>query len=292
MNRYNGIILKGIGGFYYVEAADAVYECKAKGVFRKEGIKPVAGDRVTVSVSEDMTGTVDDILERKNYLERPPVANIDMLAVVSSAAKPLPNLIINDKMIAMAEKRGIEPVVVFTKTDLGDVGEMVDSYVKAGFRTFAFSPDGGDVEALKNLMKGKITAFCGNSGVGKSTLINRICPGLSLQTGEISDKLGRGRHTTRQAELIPFENGYIIDTAGFSTVNMLQGEAFLAEDLPYYFREFVPYLTKCRFSTCTHVADSGCAVCRAVENGEISRLRHESYVELYKEIKDLKKWQI
>ena len=292
MNKLNGIILKGIGGFYYVEAADAVYECKAKGVFRKEGIKPVAGDRVTVSVSDDMTGTLDDILERKNYLERPPVANIDILAVVSSAAKPLPNLIINDKMIAMAEKRSIEPVVIFTKTDLADVSEMAASYVKAGFRTFLFSPEGGDTAELKELMTGKVTAFCGNSGVGKSTLINRLCPGVSLQTGEISDKLGRGRHTTRQAELIPFENGYIIDTAGFSTVNMLQGEAFLAEDLPYYFREFAPYLTKCRFSTCTHVADNGCAVCEAVKNGEISRLRHESYAELYKEIKDLKKWQI
>ncbi|MCQ2463286.1 MAG: ribosome small subunit-dependent GTPase A [Clostridia bacterium] len=292
MNKLNGIILKGIGGFYYVEAADAVYECKAKGVFRKEGIKPVAGDRVTVSVSDDMTGTLDDILERKNYLERPPVANIDILAVVSSAAKPLPNLIINDKMIAMAEKRSIEPVVIFTKTDLADVSEMAASYIKAGFRTFLFSPEGGDEDGLKKLISGKVTAFCGNSGVGKSTLINRLCPGVSLQTGEISDKLGRGRHTTRQAELIPFENGYIIDTAGFSTVNMLQGEAFLAEDLPYYFREFVPYLTKCRFSTCTHVADNGCAVCEAVKNGEISRLRHESYAELYKEIKDLKKWQI
>ena len=288
-----GIILKGIGGFYYVETADAVYECKAKGKFRKQGISPMAGDNVTICVAQNSENTIEEILPRKNYLVRPPVANIDFLAIVSSVAHPQPSTLIIDKLTAMAEKRGIEPVIIFTKADLGDTRELAQIYRLAGFNTFTFSKQEKSDEAkLLSLLSGKVTALCGNTGVGKSTLLNMLKPDLELATGEISMKLGRGRHTTREAQLLRVGDCLIADTAGFSTVNILEGETFLAEDLPFYFRDFEQYMGKCRFTTCAHVNDSGCAVRQAVESGEVGKTRHESYVAMYNEIKDLKKWQL
>lgn len=289
----NGLIMKGIGGFYYVETADGIFECKAKGKFRKERIVPLAGDRVKITVRDGEENTIDEIFERKNCLKRPPVANIDTLMIVVSVADPAPNTLVIDKMTVLAEKNRIEPVIVITKTDLGFFDELMDIYEKTGYRVMAVSGKTGEgVDEVKAVLKNRLTAFTGNSGVGKSTLINAVCPELSLETNEISTKLGRGRHTTRQAEIFHAGGGLVIDTAGFSSLDFIGEDVILKDDLQYYFPEFEDYLGQCRFTSCAHIADKGCKICEAVENGEISRSRHESYIALYDEVKDLKEWQL
>ena len=289
----NGLILKGIGGFYYVETADGVFECKAKGKFRKEKRIPLAGDRVRITVRDGEENTIDEIYERKNCLKRPPVANIDTLMIVVSVADPAPNTLVIDKMTVLAEKNRIEPVIVITKTDLGSCDALSAIYEKTGYRVVSVSGKTGEgTQAVKELLKNRLTAFTGNSGVGKSTLINAVCPGLALETNEISTKLGRGRHTTRQAEIFHVADGLVIDTAGFSSLDFLGEDVILKDDLQYYFPEFEKYLGQCRFTSCTHIGDKGCKICEAVENGKISRSRHESYIALYNEVKDLKEWQL
>lgn len=290
----NGIILKGIGGFYYVEAAGAVYECKARGVFRKKRITPLAGDRVQITVTDDGTeNTVDEIFERKNFLKRPPVANIDSLIIVSSTVSPRPSTSVIDKLIAIAEYKGIEPVVVFTKTDLEPAEKLLDIYKLAGIScAMVCNKTGEGVEEVRNLLNGKISAFTGNSGVGKTSLLNALDPNLSLATGAISEKLGRGRHTTRQAELFKTCGGYIVDTPGFSALDLEKKQVIKKDELAECFREFRPYLGQCRFTTCSHTCDKGCRIIKAVEDGEISRSRHDSYVEMYQAAKELKEWEL
>lgn len=290
----NGIILKGIGGFYYVEAAGAVYECKARGVFRKKRITPLAGDRVQITVTDDGTeNTVDEIFERKNFLKRPPVANIDSLIIVSSTVSPRPSTLVIDKLIAIAEYKGIEPVVVFTKTDLEPAEKLLDIYKLAGIScAMVCNKTGEGVEEVRNLLNGKISAFTGNSGVGKTSLLNALDPNLSLATGAISEKLGRGRHTTRQAELFKTCGGYIVDTPGFSAWDLEKEQVIKKDELAECFREFRPYLGQCRFTTCSHTCDKGCRIIKAVEDGEISRSRHDSYVEMYQAAKELKEWEL
>lgn len=290
----NGIILKGIGGFYYVEAAGAVYECKARGVFRKKRITPLAGDCVQITVTDDGTeNTVDEIFERKNFLKRPPVANIDSLIIVSSTVSPRPSTLVIDKLIAIAEYKGIEPVVVFTKTDLEPAEKLLDIYKLAGIScAMVCNKTGEGVEEVRNLLNGKISAFTGNSGVGKTSLLNALDPNLSLATGAISEKLGRGRHTTRQAELFKTCGGYIVDTPGFSALDLEKEQVIKKDELAECFREFRPYLGQCRFTTCSHTCDKGCRIIKAVEDGEISRSRHDSYVEMYQAAKELKEWEL
>lgn len=289
----NGILLKGIGGFYSVEAADAVYVCKARGVFRKKRITPLSGDRVQITVSDgDAENTIDEILPRKNELRRPPVANIDQLIIVVSTTAPRPNALVIDKLIALAEQKGIEPIVVFTKTDIAPTDELFQVYRQAGIPCFAVSNKTGEgVDAVRTLLHGKISAFTGNSGVGKTSLLNRLAPDLQRETGEISDKLGRGRHTTRQAELFSVCGGYVVDTPGFSSLDFERTDAIRKEELAECFREFRPYLGECKFTTCSHTCDKGCAVLAAVERGEISRSRHKSYTELYNKVKEWKEWE-
>lgn len=289
-----GILLKGIGGFYSVEAADAVYVCKARGVFRKKHMTPLAGDSVQITVHDgDAENTIDAILPRKNELRRPPVANIDQLLIVASATAPKPVPFVIDKLIAIAEQKQIEPIVVFTKCDLENADTLAQIYQNAGFTCRTVSNKTGvGVDAVKTLLQGKITAFTGNSGVGKTSLLNALDTNLSLATGEISDKLGRGRHTTRQAELFKTCGGYIVDTPGFSALELDKADCIRKEDLASCFREFRPYLGTCKFSTCSHTCDKGCKVLEAVERGEISRSRHNSYVELYNAVKDLKEWEL
>ncbi len=202
MEKLEGIILKGIGGFYYVEAAGEVYECKARGLFRKTGIKPLAGDRVEISVNDRAENTIEQIHERSGEFVRPPVANVDRLFIVASVCEPKPVLLVIDRLTAIAVNKGVEPIVLFTKCDLGSAEEYVEIYRKAGILSFAVCAETGEgVERVRRELSGHISAFCGNTGVGKSTLLNAVDPSLSLKTGEISDKLGRGRHTTRQSEL-------------------------------------------------------------------------------------------
>ncbi|HEX3040171.1 MAG TPA: ribosome small subunit-dependent GTPase A [Caproiciproducens sp.] len=290
----NGLIIKGIGGFYYVEAAGAVYECKARGVFRKNKITPLAGDHVTISTEEDGTGTIEEILPRRNFLIRPPVSNIDQLIIVVSVCEPSPNTLIIDKTIAAAEDKGIEPVLVVSKTDLQDCRGLCDIYEKTGISYYMISSATGEgVDEIRGLLRGKITAFTGNSGVGKSSLLNCIDERLHLPTGEISLKLGRGKHTTRQVELIKLEEGsYVADTPGFSSIQIERYDIVNKDNLQYCFREFAPYLNRCKFASCSHTCEKGCAVIEAVEEGIISKSRHENYVNMYNEVKDLKEWNM
>lgn len=289
----NGLILQGIGGFYYVEAADAVYECKARGSFRKEGIVPVAGDRVRFSVGADgVTGTLQEILPRRNVLIRPPVANLDQLAVVASVTEPTPHPLLLDKLIAIAEEKEIEPLLVITKTDLQDGSEWERTYTKAGFSVFTVTvADPTTAEPLKERLRGKVTAFAGNSGVGKSSLLNVIDPAYTRETGEISQKLGRGKHTTRSAVLFPLVGGgYIADTAGFSALDMERIHPIDKEYLADCFREFRPLFGQCRFTGCAHIHEPDCAVKEAVEAGEIPLTRYESYVAMYELAQQRKLW--
>lgn len=290
----NGRIIKGIGGFYYVETEEQLYSCKARGVFRKKGITPLAGDLVEIRLGEDGTGYVEEILPRKNFLTRPPVANIDQLIVVTSVCDPSPNTLLIDEAIAAAEDKEIEPVVVVSKTDLESGEWLRDIYEKAGIPFFAVSSvtDEG-IEAVKSLLKGKVTAFTGNSGVGKSSLLNRIDPRLALETGEISQKLGRGRHTTRKVELLKLgDDTYVADTPGFSSISLEQCDLVRKENLQFCFREFEPYRNQCKFPSCSHTCEKGCAVLQAVQEGEIHLSRHTSYVSMYNEVKDLKEWEM
>lgn len=293
MIKLDGIILKGIGGFYYVEAAGEIYECKARGLFRKEGIKPVAGDFVEISVNDNAENTIDVIKERSSLMMRPPVANIDRLFIVSSAAQPSPVLLIIDRLTAIAVNKGIEPIVVFTKSDIAPVDEYIEIYKRANIKAIAVSSVTGEgVEEVKAELKNHISAFCGNTGVGKSTLLNAIDSSLGLKTAEISDKLGRGRHTTRQSELFKVEGGYVADTPGFSSFDLEETEIILKEDLPHAFLEFEKYLGGCKFTSCLHMKDKGCSVIEAVENGEIPQSRHESYCAMMEQAKEIKEWQL
>lgn len=291
--KKSGIILKGIGGFYYVETADGVFECKAKGKFRKERITPLAGDKVIIEINYNAENTICSVEERKNFLRRPPVANIDKLLIVVSMRDPEPNTLVIDKMTALAQKNNIEPLIVFSKTDLAPAEKMIDIYKTTGYHIYTISPeDQSDIEKIRAELSGNLTAFTGNSGAGKSTLINALCPSLSLDTGEISAKLGRGRHTTRQAEIFHIGDGLIIDTAGFSSLDLVSNDPILKTELAYCFPEFEEYLGRCKFTSCAHIGEKGCKVCEMVEKGVISKSRHDNYILLYNEAKNIKEWTL
>lgn len=290
-----GVILKGIGGFYYAETVEGIFECKAKGRFRKERISPLAGDRVIVTIRPSSENTIDSILSRKNKLIRPPVANIDKLMIIVSVASPLPNPLIIDKLTVIAEKAGIEPVIVITKADLDEekARELQSVYSSTGYRTYIFSClDKRNISQLQREFKGCMTALTGNSGAGKSTLLNALDETLNLATGEISNKLGRGRHTTRQAEIFHVCEGLVIDSAGFSSIEFAGENILLANDIQFCFNEFKDYIGGCKFSGCNHINTKGCAIIDAVNSGEISQSRYNSYVSMYEELKDIKSWQI
>ena len=288
--RLEGLVRKGIGGFYTVETPEGIYTCTARGKFRKARISPYAGDRVRILGEEDGTGALEEILPRKNFLVRPPIANIDQLFIVTSLRDPSPDPLILDKTIAAAELEQIAPVLVLTKTDLDDASPLQEIYSVAGIPCFAVSSVTGEgVDQVGALLEGRISAFTGNSGVGKSTLLNALFPDLQLKTGEISQKLGRGRHTTREVELYKLEGGgYVADTPGFSTFDIERYRMTDKEKLAFGFREFAPYLGACQFSSCSHTCEKGCAVLQAVEKGKIPRSRHESYCAMYQEVKDVK----
>ena len=294
MKTLNGTIIKGIGGFYYVEAADEIYECKARGVFRKEKLSPLVGDKVTISINENAENTIDEIMPRKNALTRPPVVNIDNLIIVVSTVEPKPSTLVIDKLIAVAEHKNIEPIIVITKSDLASAQEIFDIYTLAGFKTIIISNETKDgVDEVKAVLKNKISALTGNSGVGKTSLLNNLDETLALKTAQISKKLGRGRHTTRQAELYRVCDGFVVDTPGFSSFEINKSDIILKDELAYCFRDFSDYIEKCKFyPSCTHTADKGCAVVEAVNDGKISKSRHNSYVQLYNEVKDIKEWNL
>lgn len=289
-----GLLRKGIGGFYYVECGEVLYECKAKGLFRKENRSPLAGDWVEVTQTGEQLGVIDDILPRKNEWLRPPLANLDQLLLVVSSCEPEPNLLNLDKLITIAEYKEIEPVLVFTKIDLASAEELQDTYSGAGFETIMLNNMEEDAaKVLLPRLAGKITALAGNSGVGKSSLLNNLIDTLVLETSQISQKLGRGRHTTRHVELYPLkEGGYVADTPGFSTIELNQYEIIKKEQLQYCFREFEPFLGQCKFHDCAHTGGKGCAVLDAVGEGKIAPSRHQSYRQLYEDAKLIKDWEL
>ena len=288
-----GTIIKGIGGFYYVEAAGEIYECKARGAFRKAKITPLVGDSVEISVEENNKNSIENIGDRKNFFNRPPISNVDNLVIISSTCDPKPNMLIIDRLTAVAYHKDVRPIIVFTKDDLNDAREYVDIYRSTGIPVFSVSNRTGEgVEEIKSLLDGSISVFTGNSGVGKSSLLNCIAPEFSLKTGEISQKLGRGRHTTRHVELFRVGNGYIADTPGFSSLDFETNDIIMKEDIADCFPEFRDYLGQCKFTSCAHVNDKGCKILEALKNGEINSSRHESYVALYNEVKDIKEWQL
>lgn len=290
--KIEGLIVKSNSGFYYVKCADDIIECHARGIFRKEHKSPLVGDRVFLS-KDGTTGTIEEILPRKNSLVRPPIANIDMLVIVVSTTQPVPNLLVIDRLIVTAEQKGIEPVVVVSKGDLCDGDDLCTIYKQAGITSFAASGVTGEgIDELKKLIAGRIGAFTGNSGVGKSSILNRLDPSLVLETGEISHKLGRGRHTTRIVELFCTCGGFIADTPGFSSLDAGKVDPILKENLQFVFREFAPYIDHCRYTGCSHTKEDGCAVLEAVKNGDIAASRHKSYCAMYEEAKDIKEWEL
>ena len=293
MSMGEGIILKALSGFYYVDDGERSVTCRARGRHRHEGISPLVGDRVRFTRLEGGAGALDEILPRKNEFFRPAVANIDLLVVVASQAVPVTDPFLIDRVAAIAASRGCETLVCVNKWDLEPGEDLARIYEQAGVPTLRVSAETGEgIGDLRRAIAGRVCAFTGNSGVGKSSLLNALEAGLDLATGEISGKLGRGRHTTRHVELFRLSCGVLaVDTPGFSSFDVDRMELARKEELQYAFREFVPYLGKCRFLDCAHVKEKGCAVLEAVGAGEISPSRHRSYVRLYEQAKAVPDWQ-
>ena len=285
-----GLIVKSIGGLYTVESPDGIYECVPRGIFRKEGKSPCVGDRVNFQDDRVIT----EILPRKNHLIRPPLANMDQLIFVVSVCEPSPNLLLLDKFIAIAEYKNIKPIVVLTKVDLDKHEDIFSVYKNAGIDVVVIDYRNGEgIETLKEILGGKISAFTGNSGAGKSTLLNAIDSRFDIRTGEISKKLGRGRHTTKHAQLYRLDNGgYIADTPGFSTFETNKYDIIKKEELCSCFTEFSEFSDNCRFKDCSHTKEKDCAVIKAVSDGLISESRHSSYCQMYEEAKSIKEWEI
>lgn len=293
MNTLNGILMKSIGGFYYVRCGGIEYECKARGSFRKSGKSPVVGDKVVISVPDEGFASIEEIKPRINKLKRPALANVDTLVIVCSTVDPEPNFTVIDKMTAAAVNNNMIPAIVISKNDLKSGERIAEIYRNSKFPVFLCSPeDTEDVNKLKDFLKGKVSAFTGNSGVGKSTLINCIFPNLKLQTGQISRKLGRGKHTTRVVELFEIDGCFVADTPGFSTVDLQRYEMIDKTQLQYCFPEFERYLGECQFTSCSHTCEKGCRILQAVTDGDIEPSRHKSYVAMYNEVKDIKQWEM
>lgn len=291
MKLLQGVIIKGIGGFYYVRAEDKhIYECRARGIFRKENIKPIIGDRVEINTIDEGHGNIDRILPRTNSLIRPSVANIDALVIVLAAKNPDPDFYLTDKLILMAEIKGITPALCINKTDLESAGRIKNAYKNTGYHIFEASAVNNIIsDGLLDFISDKTTAFAGLSGVGKSSILNLIT-GNTAKTGDVSEKIGRGKHTTRHVELFELDNGgYVLDTPGFSS---FEPDIIDAADLCGYFREMADYSSLCRFKGCAHIAEPGCAVKEALLQGKISEERYQSYTKMYEMLKNFKKWEL
>lgn len=290
-----GKIIKGIAGFYYVNVVESgVYECKAKGVFRKEKIKPLVGDNVRIEIldEENKTGNIVEIFPRKNELIRPAVANIDQALVVFAVTKPTPHFNLLDRFLVMMERKEIPVVLCFNKKDIAtspEIAELEAIYEKCGYPiVFTSALEQENIEEIRRILLKKTTAIAGPSGVGKSSLINLLQNQVQMETGTISRKIERGKHTTRHSELIAVDaDSYIMDTPGFSSLYV---NDFEKEELKYYFREFASYEGQCRFQGCDHVHEPGCAVKEALEEGKIHPIRYKNYLEMYTELKEKKRY--
>ncbi len=283
-----GRIVKALSGFYDVQTDRGLVTCKARGRFRKEGLTPLVGDRVDLE-----RGVLTAIHPRKNQFVRPAVANLDLLVVLASEVIPVTEPFLIDRITAIAGDQGVPVLIVVNKSDLTEKRRLAELYTRAGYETIAASAvTGQGIEALRQAIGGKVAAFTGNSGVGKSSILNRLAPDLAIETGDVSERLGRGRHTTRHVALYPLPGDtYVVDTPGFSSFDTEQMELTVKENLQYAFPDFAPYLGKCQFHDCAHLKEPGCAVLQALAAGRLEPTRHESYARLYQQAKEIKAWE-
>ena len=287
-----GVITKAISGFYYVSSNGQSYECRARGKFRLDGLSPLVGDNVAIE-TDGVKGVLVSVYPRRNHFIRPAVANVDVLIIMASGVIPVTDPFLIDRVAAIAEHAGCDVLICINKTDLDPGNRLYDIYSKTGYRVIRTSAETGEgKDELLDYIRGKTCAFTGNSGVGKSSILNSIAPSFSLKVGDVSEKLGRGRHTTRHVELFDLGGGtYIADTPGFTSFDFEKTEPIFKEELQKLFREFRPFLGRCRFADCAHIKEPGCAVLEAVDAGVIDPSRHQSYVRLYEQASKLKKWE-
>ena len=288
-----GRIEKALSGFYYVNTGRETLQCRARGKFRKEGLSPLVGDWVQVRELGSGEGFVEAVETRRNVFSRPAAANIDQLVILASAAVPVTEPYLIDRIAAIAALKGCDVLVCLNKCDLDPAEGLYGIYSRSAIPVLRISAETGEgLDALRRAIAGKLNAFTGNSGVGKSSVLNALVPGLQLPVGEVSKALGRGRHTTRHVELFPLDGGtYVIDTPGFSSFDTEEMDLELKEHLPETFPEFAPYVGECRFTGCTHTKEKGCRVLQAVKDGDIPISRHKSYLRLFDELKDVQAWQ-
>lgn len=286
----SGVVTKGIGGFYYVKTDSGVYECKARGIFRKDAISPLPGDRVSISISDftTMTGSIEQILPRDIELFRPAVSNVNQVAIVISIKSPLPDLMLLDKLLLTVEYKNLQALVCINKVDLATEQEyksIMDCYTNAGYKVITVSSHmEKGFDELKDSLKSRTTVFAGQSGVGKSTILNRILESYVMKTGNVSDKIGRGKHTTRHAELLELKTGgFVLDTPGFSSFELSE---ISSRDLQSYYRDYSPYIEECRFNGCSHISEPGCGVKNALEKGFLDNGRYLRYVEIHNFLKE------
>ena len=288
-----GRIEKALSGFYYVNTGGGTLQCRARGKFRREGLSPLVGDWVQVRELGNGEGFVEAVEERRNQFARPAAANIDQLVILASAAIPVTEPYLIDRIASIAALKGCQVLLCLNKCDLDSADELYDIYSRSAIPVLRISAvTGQGLDALRDAIRGKLNAFTGNSGVGKSSVLNALLPSLDLPVGEVSKALGRGRHTTRHVEMFALgEDTYIIDTPGFSSFDTAEMDLALKQHLPETFPEFAPYVDDCRFTGCTHTKEKGCRVLQAVKDGLIPASRHRSYVRLFDELKDVKEWQ-
>ncbi len=292
LKKLTGRILRSLSGFYDVQTPEGLITCRGRGHLRRTD-SPLTGDMVEISV-EQGRGMVEKILPRKNHFVRPAVANVDVLVIFAANVNPVTEPFLIDRVTAIAGEQEVPVVLCINKCDLDPAMDLNRIYANAGFRVIQASAETGEgVEALRQLLKGKLSAFTGNSGVGKSSILNRLCPELQLPTGQVSEKLGRGRHTTRHVELYRLDaDTYVADTPGFSSFDTDQMEVILKENLQYAFPDFADHLGKCQFHDCSHRKEPGCAVRQALEAGQIEQTRYDSYLRLYEKAAQIKEWEI
>ena len=291
--RTQGRIVRSLSGFYEVRTPDATVTCRARGSLRRTGASPLTGDLVEISV-EKGKGMVEKILPRKNQFVRPAVSNVDALVVFAANTNPVTEPFLIDRVAAIAGDQEVDVILCVNKCDIDPAEDLIRIYTRAGFRVIPASAETGEgVEDLRDAIRGKLTAFTGNSGVGKSSILNRLCPELNLPTGEVSEKLGRGRHTTRHVELYDLgDETYVADTPGFSSFDTDQMDVILKENLQYAFPDFECHIGSCQFHDCTHRKEPGCAVRAALEAGQIEPTRYDSYLRLYEKASQIKQWEL
>ncbi len=288
-----GIIIKALSGFYYVKTSEGIVACKARGRFRLDGTSPMVGDRVQLRIDADGSGRVDSVFERKNFFIRPAVANIDTLVFIAANVNPVTDPFLIDRVAVIAHEAGCELVICVNKVDLNAGDELYDIFTAAGYTVVRTSAETGEGAAeLRRILRGKVCALTGNSGVGKSSILNILLPGAAIPTGEVSEHLGRGKHTTRHVELYPLgDDTYVADTPGFASFEIQMMQTIAKEDLQFDFPEFAPYIGKCRFADCAHLKEPGCAIREALESGAIGKSRYSSYVRLYDLTAKQKPWE-